>query len=204
MALTGFVVTLGVLILSFISNNIGTEYTAAYSFASKIGYIMTTPIFGFATALAVFASQNFGRGNLDTIRVGVRKSVLVVFGIDLCVLLIALPVSKPLLYFALDENEIAVSAGYTYLLIRSLSMFILTPAAIYKSLLPAIGKPFFSTFSGFVEIGIRFVFPLLFSQLLGFKVIPLTDSFTWLILAVFLTAAYHHEFNKIYKDGIRK
>ena len=80
-------------------------------------------------------------------------------------------------------------------------MFVLTPAAFYKSLLPAIGRPFFSTFSGFVEIGIRYVFPLFFSTLLGFASVPLTDAVVWSVLAALLVPAYYFEFKKA-KDVI--
>lgn len=200
MSLTNLVVQLGILILNFVSNNIGTEYIAAYSCASKIGYIMTSPLFGFATALAVFTSQNFGAGNFKNIKIGINKTMLFVHLLNACILVITLMIANPLLGYILDENDIAVKAGFTYLLIRGLSMFVLTPAAIYKSVLPAIGNPFFSTFSGFLEIGVRFVFPLLFSKALGFNVIPLTDTFTWIILAVLLTAAYYYEFKKVQKQ----
>ena len=103
--------------------------------------------------------------------------------------------------FILDKSNIAVNAGMLYLFIRCFSMFLLTPAAIYKSVLPALGKPFFSTVSGFLEIGVRFVFPFLLSNKLGFSVVPLTDTFSWLFLAVLLTLAYFYEFKKIYKKG---
>lgn len=200
MALTNLVVMLGVLMLSFVSNNIGTEYVAAYSCASKIGYIITTPIFGFATALAVFTSQNFGAGNFERIRQGVNKTLRLVFMLDACILVATLFIARPLLCFILGESRTAVDAGYTYLCIRGLSMFLLTPAAVYKSVLPAISKPFFSTASGFLEVGVRFLFPLFLSQVLGFCVIPLTDTFTWLMLTVLLTVTYYYEFNKITKE----
>lgn len=201
MALTSFVVALGVLVLSFITNNIGSEYIAAYSCASKIGYIITTPIFGFSNALAVFTSQNFGAKNLKRIKEGIAKTIKFVLLLNVFIIILSLIFSKPILMFILDKSNIAVNAGMLYLFIRCFSMFLLTPAAIYKSVLPALGKPFFSTVSGFLEIGVRFVFPFLLSNKLGFSVVPLTDTFSWLFLAVLLTLAYFYEFKKIYKKG---
>lgn len=97
----------------------------------------------------------------------------------------------------LNDNKVAINAGMLYLFIRCLSMFVLTPAAIYKSVLPAIGKPFFSTLSGFLEIGIRFIFPLLTSSILGFSVVPLTDTVSWIMLSILLIFAFYYEFKKI-------
>lgn len=201
MGLTSFVVMFGVLILSFVTNNIGTEHIAAYSCASKIGYIITTPIFGFATALAVFTSQNFGAKNFGRIQSGIRKTLKLIFVVDICIAAVVLVCSKPLLWFLLNGNNVAVDAGYLYILIRCMSMFFLTPAAVYKNVLPAIDKPLFSTLSGFLEIGIRFLVPLLLSQALGFSVVPLTDTFTWCMLAVLLTVSYNFAFKKYKKGG---
>lgn len=199
MSLTNLVVMLGVLMLSFVTNTIGTEYVAAYSCASKIGYIVTTPIFGFATALAVFVSQNYGAENYDRIKQGIRSTLFVVYGVNIAIAAAVFALLKPMLNFMLDGNAVAVKAGCLYLLIRCVSMLVLTPAAIYKSILPAIGKPFFSTLSGFMEIGARFMFPLLLSQTLGFSVVPLTDTFTWCLLTALLVPAYYYEFKKIMK-----
>lgn len=197
MALTSFVVVLGILVLSFITNTIGTEYVAAYSCASKIGYIITTPIFGFGNALAVFTSQNFGAKNYDRINVGIKKTLKLVYLLNISIIVLSLLISKPLLNSMLNQNKVAINAGMLYLFIRCLSMFVLTPAAIYKSVLPAIGKPFFSTLSGFLEIGIRFIFPLLTSSILGFSVVPLTDTVSWIMLSILLIFAFYYEFKKI-------
>lgn len=196
MALTNFVVMAGVLILSFITNKIGVDYVAAYSTASKIGYIITTPIFGFATAVSVFTSQNFGAKNYGRIKEGIHKTLLLVTIINVMLFSLSYLLSGPILNSFLDQNETAVNAGRLYLLIRCTAMFILTPAAFYKSVLPAIGKPFFSTLSGFLEIGVRYAFPLLTAEALGFISVPLTDAVTWLMLAAILTAAFYYEFKK--------
>ena len=201
MALTSFVVILGVLVLSFITNSIGTEYAAAYSCASKIGYIITTPIFGFGSALAVFTSQNFGARNFNRIDKGIKSTLKLIFVLNILIFLISIIISKPLLTFMLNKNVTAINAGMLYLFIRCISMFVLTPAAIYKSVLPAIGKPFFSTFSGFLEIAVRFLFPFIFTDMLGFSVVPLTDSFSWLLLAIMLTFSFYTQFKKIQKGG---
>jgi Na+-driven multidrug efflux pump len=119
-----------------------------------------------------------------------------VLALDMALLLFSMLLSKSVLYLILGENETAIRAGMLYLTIRCCAMFILTPAAIYKSVLPAIGKPFFSTLSSFIEVGIRFLFPTIFATILGFASVPLTDAFTWLVLAIFLALAYHLEFQK--------
>ena len=197
MALRNFVVMIGVLVLGVVTNNIGIDYIAAYSVASKTGYVLTTPIFGFASAIGVFVSQNFGARNYQRIEKGVSFSLKTVMIINGCVFVLVLVAAKTFLRFALNGNETAIRAGFLYLCIRFSSTIFLTPAAIYTSILPAIGKPLFSTISGFFEIGVRFLFPLLLSQVLGFAVVPLTDTFVWFMLTVLLFFPYRHEFKKL-------
>ena len=197
MGITSFVVMFGVLILSFVTNNIGAEYVAAYTSASKIGYILTTPIFGFSTSIAVFASQNFGAKNYDAINKGVSETLKTVTVINIVITVIVFLFAKPFLRFMLENSQTAVNAGFLYLCIRCLSTAVLTPAAVYKNLLPAIGKPFFSTLSGFLEIGVRFLFPLMLSEILGFSVVPLTDTASWLAISVLVFFSYKCEFRKL-------
>ena len=200
MAFTNFIVMFGVIILGFVTNKIGTEYVAAYSCASRIGYIITTPIFGFSTAVSVFVSQNLGAGNINRIKDGVKKVNILLTSINCILLLIFLFASRPLLSLIIKEGKIAVNAGVTYLYIRCTAMFVLTFAAVYKAVLTALGRPLFPTISGFLEIAARYIVPITLSQKLGFISVPLTDALTWLMLAVFLTPAYIYEFKKLQKE----
>jgi putative MATE family efflux protein len=76
MAMTNFVVHFGVLILQFVTNGIGAAYVATYTLASRIGYMLTAPIFGVTNALSAFISQNWGAGKHERIRKAVFSSNL--------------------------------------------------------------------------------------------------------------------------------
>lgn len=197
MAITNFVVSFGVIILSFVTNGIGTEYVTAYSCASKIGYILTTPIMGYAAALSVFASQNLGAGKTDRIRKGVRQTLAVVTAVNCVIFTIFLFAAKPLLGAFIQDNSNAVEAGVMYLRVRCTAMFLLAPAAIFKNVLIGLGKPKYPTASGFMEIAVRYAVPITLSSVLGFACVPLTDAAAWLMLAVFLAPAYASVMKKI-------
>lgn len=199
MATVNFVVNFGVLILQFVTNGIGTEYVAAYSGASKIGYIYTSPVTGFSTALAVFASQNLGAGNIKRIKTGIKKVIFLLFGINTAILIFSLLFSKFILKFVIGDVENVINSGYLYLTIRLLSGFFLIPASCYKTVLPALGKTFFVTVSGFLEVGIRMISPILLVKSLGFIGVPLTDTLTWGVLALFFIVIYPIEMKKIEK-----
>lgn len=199
MATVNFVVNFGVLILQFVTNGIGTEYVAAYSGASKIGYIYTTPIFGFATALAVFASQNLGAGKPERIKSALKKGMALLYAVNTVILIFSLVCSKGILKFVVGDVENVINSGNLYLTIRMLSGYVLIPAACLKTVLPAVGRTVSVTISGFLEVAIRMVSPVLLVQTLGFIGVPLTDTLTWLVLAVFFIAAFPIEWKRVNK-----
>lgn len=200
MATVNFVVNFGVLILQFVTNGIGTEYVAAYSGASKIGYIYTTPIFGFASSLAVFAAQNLGAGKPERIKTALKKVMLLLCGINTAVLAFSLLFSGSILKFVVGDVESIISSGKLYLTVRLLSGYVLIPAACLKTILPSLERTLSVTVSGFLEIAIRMVSPILLVQNLGFVGIPLTDTLTWAVLAVFFFICFPLEWKKAFAD----
>ena len=200
MALTNFVVAFGVIILGFVTNGIGTRYVAAYSVASRIGYILTTPLFGFASTGAVFASQNLGANKPARIRKGLLTVVGMALASSFAVLLLILFAARPLVARFLPADPVAVDAGVLYLKIRCTAAFALSFAAIAKSALVGLAKPFVPTLSGFVEIAVRYVFPLSVAPFIGFAAVPLTDAVIWLILALMLTPTLIHTVRKLMKQ----
>ncbi|MBQ5808020.1 MAG: MATE family efflux transporter, partial [Tidjanibacter sp.] len=177
-AVTNFVVMFGVIILSFVTNKMGTEYIAGYSCASKMGYIITAPLFGFATAASVFVSQNMGARNFDRIKEGVRKIILLTTAVNVGLFILTKAVARPILNALLSGETVGVEAGLLYLDIRTVAMFWLTLAAVYKSVIVALGKPFLATVSGFLEIGVRYLVPIILAASLGFAAVPMTDAIT--------------------------
>lgn len=199
MAMVNFVVNFGTMVLQFVTNGIGTQYVAAYSGASKIGYIYTSPIMGFATALAVFVSQNFGAGNMQRIKKGLKQTVILIFGINTAVLIFSFLCSSTILKFMVGDEQSVISSGNLYLTVRVLAGYMLIVAAVCKSVLPAMGRTFYVTVSGFLEVAIRCISPILLVENLGFIGVPLSDAFTWSVLAAFFVIVYPLEMRKVNK-----
>lgn len=199
MATVNFVVNFGTMVLQFVTNGIGTQYVAAYSSASKLGYIYTSPINGFTTALAVFVSQNFGAGNIQRIKKGFKQTVILLCGINTAVFMFSILCSPAILRFMVGNEQSVISSGNLYLTIRVLAGYMLIVIASCKSVLPAMGRTFYVTVSGFVEVAIRFISPVLLVQNLGFIGVPLSDAFTWTVLALFFAVVYPVEMRKVNK-----
>ena len=195
---TNFIVAFGVIILQFVTNGIGTEYVTAYSCASRIGYIITTPITGFSSAAAVFAAQNLGAGNAKRIREGVRTTLVILTGLNVILFILSYFVSPLILRLMITDGEEAVSAGILYLKVRCTAMFILAVASVFKLVLTGLGRPLYPTLSGVLEIAVRYAAPVaMVARGVGFLSVPLTDASAWAAIAVLLFGGYLIEMKKI-------
>ncbi len=203
--MTNFIVAFGVIILQFVTNGIGVEYVTAYSCASRIGYLLSTPITGYSVALSVFVAQNRGAGKPDRIRKGIRVTNLTLFLINVILCVTVFAASRRMLEFLITDGDKAVTAGVNYLYVRSVAMFVLAVGSCYKSILNALEKPLFPLISGFLEIAVRYAAPfLLVANGFGFMSIPLTDAISWIVIAVFLLFAYFHETKRNGDDTVEK
>lgn len=154
-------------------------------------------LLGLQSFAAVFASQNYGAGNMERIKSAVRKIILLLFGLSACILAFSLTFSPAILKFMIKEGEKSViQSGNMYLTIRMLSAFALVPAACLKTVLPGLKRTLYPTISGFAEVAIRFVSPVILVKNWGFLGVPLTDTITWCFLALFFIAAYPSEMKK--------
>ena len=195
---TNFIVAFGVIILQFVTNGIGTEYVTAYSCASRIGYIITTPITGFSSAAAVFAAQNLGAGNAKRIREGVKTTLVILTGLNVILFILSYFVSPLILRLMITDGEEAISAGILYLKVRCTAMFILAVASVFKLVLTGLGRPLYPTLSGVLEIAVRYAAPVaMVARGVGFLSVPLTDASAWAAIAVLLFGGYLIEMKKI-------
>lgn len=198
---TNFIVAFGVIILQFVTNGIGTEYVTAYSCASRIGYIITTPITGFSMAVSVFAAQNRGARKAARIRQGVRTTLCLLTGLNVVLFALSYVISPHILRLMITDGEKAVEAGIMYLKVRCTAMFVLAVASVFKLVLTGLGKPLFPTISGVLEIAVRYAAPLwMVARGVGFLSVPLTDASAWVAIAVLLLAGYLVEMKKIERE----
>lgn len=198
---TNFIVAFGVIILQFVTNGIGTAYVTAYSCASRIGYIITTPITGFSTAVSVFAAQNRGAGNARRIREGVRATLMMLTGLNVVLFIVSYFVSPLILRLMITDGEQAVEAGIMYLKVRCTAMFVLAVASVFKLVLTGLGRPLYPTLSGVLEIAVRYIAPVVMvARGVGFLSVPLTDAAAWAAIAVLLFGGYLIEMKGIERE----
>lgn len=190
MAFLNMVLSVGAIVVQFVTNGFGDVYVSSQVTGSKIETFVTQPLLSFGSAVSVFAAQNYGAKKYARVLEGSRKTIYMSYAWSVIAALILLPAGKLLIrLIAGDIGDTVVNNAYMYILINTALTFILSPLIVYKSVLQSVGKTTWTMISGFTEIVgragmamlvILFVSKGLVSEAGGFVIICLANPTAWL------------------------
>lgn len=153
MAFLNMVLSIGGIVMQFVTNGLGTLYVTAQTTGSKLENFVTLPILSFGSAVAVFAAQNYGAGKYSRVIEGGKKTIWICF----CWSVIACAVMIPFGGFfvellAGEVDRSVVDNAYLFITLNTALTFILSPLVIFKSVLQSVCRTTWTMVSGFTEI----------------------------------------------------
>lgn len=188
MAFLNMVLSLGSVVMQFVTNGMGTLYVTSQTTGAKIESFVTQPVLSFGSAVAVFAAQNYGARQYDRVLDGGRKTVLMSMVWCVIASLIMVPFGRLFVtLLAGDVEQAIIDNGYRYIVINTLLSFVLVPLVIYKSILQSVGRTFWCMVSGFTEILGRAGLSATVMLLLGGTLGIVLDAQTGYIIMCFCT-----------------
>ncbi len=153
MALLNMMLSLGSIVMQFVSNSLGNIYMASQTAATKIEQFVTQPLLALGSATSVYTAQNFGAKEYKRIVEGGRKAQLL--GVIWCVMISFVMFLFGKIFMGLvvgfGEAEI-INNGYTYIVINTAACIIVSLLIIAKGVLQAIGHVASPIVSGPTEI----------------------------------------------------
>ena len=163
LSLSGFtclqqsVMNFGILMVQGIVNSFGAVIMAAFVVAVKIDTIAYMPVQDFGNAFSVFVAQNYGAGDRDRIRIGVKKAFMNVtvfcVVISAVVFLLAEPFMRIFVTEANSRNVIA--AGVQYLRIEGVFYIGIGILFLLYGYFRAVNKPVMSVVLTVISLGTR-------------------------------------------------
>lgn len=191
MAFLNMVLSVGGIIVQFVTNGFGDVYVSSQVTGGKIvEMFITQPLLSLGSAISVFAAQNYGAKKYERILDGSKKTILASYAWTVFATCVLILIGKFLVrLFAGDVSDQIVDNAYTYAWICSALTFILSPLIVYKAVLQAVGRTTWTIVSGFTEIigraGAALLVILLVStetvtEAIGFLGICLANPTAWL------------------------
>lgn len=214
MAFLNMVLSVGSIIVQFVTNGFGDSYVSAQVTGSKIENFLVQPLIAFGSAVSVFTAQNHGAGNYKRVLEGSKKTLLMCIIWCILAACILLPFGKffIVLIAGKDVAESVVNDAYRYILINTAFTFIVSALIVYKSVLQAVNRTTWSMISGFTEIlgrgGVAVLVVILtsnavVSESLGFTIVCLANPMAWLFGLLTILADYflmRKKFKKLIRE----
>ncbi|MGI6007866.1 MAG: MATE family efflux transporter [Ruminococcus sp.] len=150
------IMNLGILAVQGLVNSFGTVIMAAFAAAVKIDAFAYLPVQDFGNGFSVFIAQNYGAGEKERIRKGIRAAAGVSVGFSLLISLCVFVFARPLMTLFIDAGEQAVvTEGVRYLRIEGSFYFMIGTLFLLYGLYRALEKPGMSVVLTVVSLGTR-------------------------------------------------
>lgn len=201
MALQFSITAIGCIFQQTALNGVAKIYVGAdtgYVAASKIDNIATQTFNALGTAIATYAGQNSGAGEIERIRKGARVGMVytvasVFIGIGFCVGL-----HRPLMNLFLDKNDPLVAAHYDeilsyglrFLVCQSVCYLFLGAIFVYRNTLQGMGRSVITMFAGVAELGGRALTSFVFVNIWGYTGFCISNPIAWVAADLLLVTAY--------------
>ncbi len=181
-AIQNSVIAISLVLLQRVVNVFGETAMAAFTGIGRIEQLIQQPFNSFGAAIATFTGQNIGANQIDRVKKGYHKSILIIAILSLCALLAAQFGGRIIMHLFVTDEDV-IQLGATGIRITSCMYFALGMIYITRGLLNGAGDAFYSMINGFIEVVGRVGFSSILVTIpaVGIWGIWGTTALTWLI-----------------------
>ena len=158
------VMNFGILMVQGLVNSFGKTVMAAFAAAVKIDSFAYMPVQDFGNAFSTFIAQNYGAGNGERIRRGVKSAVGTAFLFCVVISLAVCLLARPLMGLFVQPEEVEIIAvGVRYLRIEAACYFGIGLLFLLYGFYRAVGRPGMSVVLTVISLGTRVALAYLLS-----------------------------------------
>lgn len=186
------VMCIGQLAMQAVVNALGTAAVAGYTAASKADQVSVLVNNAMMTAISNYVAQNFGAGNKERIRVGVRACLIQTESLNLIMCLGILLLRHPIVEIFLSEPTAEIyHYSDEYLTIVAPFYFLLGVLAVYRTTVQSMGNGHAPFAACIIEFIMRITATLGFSAVLGYFSVCIASPLAWFGACVLLLPCYY-------------
>lgn len=176
-------------------NQHGSLFVAGYTASNKLYGLLESSAISLGFAFSTFFAQNYGAGNKQRVRNGVRTgvklSILLALGVTVVMLLIGKYLLQAFINAGEAEGPVVLEIAQHYLLVMAAFLVVCYLIHVYRNALQAMGTSIWSMVSGFAECGVRILMAKGVVSLLGSEVLFYIEPFAWLSALLFIMIPYY-------------
>ncbi len=178
MAFMNSITAIGCMVIQSFVNDLGVDYTSAYSVCSKYVNLFMTPSSTAGHVMSAFSGQNYGAGKFRRIREGLR----VCLGISLVSYLIfgsSMVFGSYYLASFILKGSGPIALATSYLPITGACIIFVDFLFVYRSCVQGMGYPFVPMLSGVAEMALRIGTVVFLIGRIGFIAVAFAEVSAW-------------------------
>lgn len=181
-------VVFGTLALQSTINTFGTEIIVAHTAARKVSEIFFLPISVMGMATSTFCSQNYGAGNIERVKKGIKNGFLVCCLWAVIIIIISYTLAPQLVYLVTGSKiDTVIETAVRYLRINSLFFFFMAGIGIFRNSLQALGEYATPLITSGIELVSKVVIAMILVPMIGYMGVILAEPIIWIIMVIPLT-----------------
>ena len=181
-------------------NLLGVTAVAAFTAEGKVDVIFWMINGSFGTAAATFVGQNFGAGNFDRMKAGIKTCLKMAFGTAVVIVALLVTLGKyMLLLFTTDAEVVTLAARMIMLIAPGYLFFVFIE--IFSAALRAQGDTLIPTAINIIGIVVyRCVWVIYFGHRLNLDMIMLCYPVSWIMCSIAISVYFYYKVRKINKN----
>lgn len=185
LAMQSSLIAISCVALQSVVNTFGSLVVAAFTATSRIEQLVQQPFNSLGMALSTFTGQNIGAGKLDRVKRAFVRSVILVAGFSILMLLFFYTFGNNIMRVFVSDADV-ISFGTSALKITSWFYFTLGIIYVVRGLLNGAGDSIYAMINGGVEVAGRIVFSntLILIPSVGKWGVWLATALTWFITGI--------------------
>ena len=197
------IIALGMVVVQFALNTLGTTEIAAYTAAMKLDHLGVLPLMSFGIAMATYVGQNYGAEKPHRIRQGIFQCCIIsiVFSVGIGIIDICFGDELSALFLAGNDKAIALS--HEYLIINGICYPILGLLFVFRYSLQGLGHSFIPTVAGIAELAMRSICAIVLTSFIGYTGTCIANPLAWIGSLTPLTIAIIPILKRMPKKEIR-
>ena len=201
LALQHVLIAIGGMILQSSINRHGFVFIAGFTATNKIYGLLESSAISLGYAVTTYTAQNYGAGRYDSIRNGLKSSVLIAAAMSVCVSAAMIAGGRAVLGLFIDSTSSSAAEvleiSYHYLFIMSCLLSSLYLLYAFRNTLQGLGNTVAPFLSGVMEFFARVSVAVYFSRLWGTEAIFFAEPCAWAAATLVLVTVCVRQVGKL-------
>lgn len=189
------IISIGGMVVQSVVNGFGFLFVAGFTATNKLYGLLEVAATSFGYAITTYVAQNYGAGDYERIRKGIRSGIVISSVTALTISLLMLVFGRSILSLFISgspkETEQVLQIARHYLNVMSYFLVVLYALYVYRSGLQGLGNTVIPMLSGLAEFLMRVTAAMVFPHFLGQEGIFYAEILAWTGAAVLLAVSYY-------------